>query len=55
MKKYTFNELASVLIEMWYKYEEVPDFVKETAEYLQMCELEAINYSLTNGSSYDKM
>jgi hypothetical protein len=34
-RRYTFSEISNILMNVWYNYEDIPDFVRQTAEYFQ--------------------
>lgn len=55
-KKYTFTELSSVLMNIYYNYDEIPEFVRQTAEYFQYLEELAVTSVITEEKdNYDKL
>jgi len=56
IKKYTFTELSSILMNVYYNYDEIPEFVRQTAEYFQYLEELAVTGIITEETeNYDKL
>lgn len=49
MNRYTFTELSSVLMQIYYNYDDVPEYIKQSAEWFQLLEEIAVTNSLKEG------